>query len=109
MDEDSILAELLRDHQQLLLSAGLAVAVEEAQHRMAAAGERALVDALRVVGGGLDAAVRSLQTTTAVGPESDWEARGLNAIDKFYSDVCNSRYARNYTHTHIMIMLMIPC
>lgn len=90
---------LLVDHQQLLLSAGLAIAVEEAQHRAAAAtgGEPGLVEALRVVCGGLHAAgqvqqqqQQSSSTAIALGP-SDWESRGLNAIDKFYSDVRDCR------------------
>ena len=87
---------LLVDHQQLLLSAGLAIAVEEAQHRAAAAtgGEPGLVEALRVVCGGLHAAgqiqQQSSSSAIALGP-SDWESRGLNAIDKFYSDVRDCR------------------
>lgn len=89
---------LLVDHQQLLLSAGLAIAVEEAQHRAAAVtgGEPGLVEALRVVCGGLHAAgqvqlqQQSSSSAIALGP-SDWESRGLNAIDKFYSDVRDCR------------------
>jgi len=87
-EEESIQATLLIDHQQLMLSAGLAMAVEEAQHRAAAVdAESGLVEALRVVSEGLHTAGQ----LSFVGGPSDWESRGLNAIDKFYSNVRHIR------------------
>jgi hypothetical protein len=95
-EEESIQAVLLVDHQLLLLSAGLATAVEEAQHRAVAVGGEPLLDglveALRVVSAGLHAAGKMPPAIEGGGgPSSDWESRGLNGIDKFYSDVRNCR------------------
>lgn len=91
-EEESIQAVLLVDHQQLLLSAGLATAVEEAQHRAVAVGGEplGLVEALRVVSAGLHAAGK-MPSSIVEGSPSDWESRGLNGIDKFYSDVRDCR------------------
>ena len=104
---DEVKESLLRDHQLLVLCAGLSGSVEEAQLRLSnsstaaaiggggaagmgdadiAPGTTALAQALQVISGGIETAVRIGRGLSL----EEIDSQGLSVADKFYSEVCAS-------------------
>lgn len=87
---------LYRDHQQLLLSAGLAGAVEESQLRLSnsfsegssstATSTTPQQEALRLIALGMEDALTQARGVSL----SAIEAQGLSAADVFHSEVLNT-------------------